>query len=254
MYVTIDEYLWLFHFFLLILSWHSSMFHLFSKSFTFYSVPSVARPRSGSGDADQGLQFDALDRRQLVPHEPLSRNFFFVSRPRWNTRWNARWNACWNACRNTLNLFLFCFAHSTRRSWWIWPTNRALWSSTKSPPSDWSEPSDCYRPRLSSFSYLKKKLFDLSWNGSELEESEYCVRFQWCLITRFPWKLSFWSHFSSGDEKKLRSTFISFLSSVPLPRFCIRIPTKKTQSIEKKNKKRKTRRTVSPEMRILNLT
>lgn len=153
MYVTIDEYLWLFHFFLLILSWHSSMFHLFSKSFTFYSVPSVARPRSGSGDADQGLQFDALDRRQLVPHEPLSRNFFFVSRPRWNTRWNARWNACWN----TLNLFLFCFAHSTRRSWWIWPTNRALWSSTKSPPSDWSEPSDCYRPRLSSFSYLKKK-------------------------------------------------------------------------------------------------
>ena len=53
------------------------MFHLFSKSFTFYSVPSVARPRSGSGDADQGLQFDALDRRQLVPHEPLSRNFFF---------------------------------------------------------------------------------------------------------------------------------------------------------------------------------
>lgn len=181
-------------------------------------------------------------------HYPVT--FFFVSRPRWNTRWNARWNACWN----TLNLFLFCFAHSTRRSWWIWPTNRALWSSTKSPPSDWSEPSDCYRPRLSSFSYLKKKLFDLSWNGSELEESEYCVRFQWCLITRFPWKLSFWSHFSSGDEKKLRSTFISFLSSVPLPRFCIRIPTKKTQSIEKKNKKRKTRRTVSPEMRILNLT
>ena len=84
-------------------------------------------------------------------HYPVT--FFFVSRPRWNTRWNARWNACWN----TLNLFLFCFAHSTRRSWWIWPTNRALWSSTKSPPSDWSEPSDCYRPRLSSFSYLKKK-------------------------------------------------------------------------------------------------